>query len=376
MPKTKEILCLSNLAWTERTTRRQMIMSRMRDVRILYLDPPDGRLSSGKRPEPQKPYPHVTVYSSAGFLAPDSPLFATDPVRGLRGYLRYIRKILQKEKMAAPLLWLYSPLYLPLCDKLTHNGLVYDCADQFTRPSGGRKSALAAKREVSLCRRADAVFAARRDLFHKLEGFNPKTYLLPNGIDNRPKKNEPDPRIASYPRPLIGFAGDLSDGVDIALLEAAADATEGTLLLVTTGEMRDKLPREDYLRITSHENVVPVIAESQPAILDAAADFDLFLAPYREGAEESDLRTRVFFVSLASGKPIVSTVHSVLLRSFPGCVYASENPEEFPKLMKRALLSDDPARRECQLAFADGCRWEARVSEIRRLLAREGFLTD
>ena len=83
MPRTKAILCFSNLSWSERTTRRQMIMSRMRDVRIVWMDPPDSRFSSAKkRPAPVRPYPHITVYSSAGFLSPASPLFRTDPVRG------------------------------------------------------------------------------------------------------------------------------------------------------------------------------------------------------------------------------------------------------------------------------------------------------
>ena len=376
MPRTKAILCFSNLSWSERTTRRQMIMSRMRDVRIVWMDPPDSRFSSAKkRPAPVRPYPHITVYSSAGFLSPASPLFRTDPVRGKRGYLAYIRGILLKEEISAPLLWLYSPVFGPLAGEIFHDGLVYDCADLPERRSGKRSTA-AEKQLISLCREADVVFAARRDLYGRIAGFNPRTYLLPNGIDYRPKKDPADPRAESYPRPVVGFAGDISDGVDLALLERTAEACEGTLILATTAEMREKLPREDYIRITSHDGVVPLITDGQPALLDAVSGFDACIAPYLEGAEESDLRSRIFFSCLASGKPIVTTKHSVLLDSFPGCAYEAESGEEFLELLSAALSQDDPVRRERQHSYAEGCRWEARVSEIRRLLAREGFLTD
>ena len=377
MPRTKEILCLSNLPWAERTTRRQMIMSRMRDVRIVYIDPPEKRASfSRKRPDTYKPYPHVTVYSSAGFLTPDSPLFRTDPVRGRTAYLRYLNSVLSKEEMNAPLLWLYSPHYVSFAEEIAHDGLVYDCADQFSRSSSGRKNDKANKRELALCRRADVVFAARRDLYQKLVGFKTKTYLLPNGIDYRPKSGTQLPDADAFPRPLIGFAGDLSDNADVGLLEAAAGHTEGTLLLVTTAEMRDRVDREAYLRLASIENVVPHIVDSQPAILDAVSSFDLFLAPYREGTDESDLRTRVFYACLAAGKPIVSTKHSALVGTFSDCVYAAEDRESFLEMMDRALEEKDPERNARQLAYADGCRWDARILEIRRLLAREGFLVD
>ena len=375
MPKTKEILCFSNLPWADRMTRRQMIMSRMRDVRIVWMDPPDGRFSvRGKRPGPTKPYPHITVYSSAGFLSPDSPAFKADPFRGRKAYLAYIGGILKKEEMSSPLLWLYSPAFAPLAEGIWHDGLVYDCAD-LPEYGSGKKKAAAEKETVALCRRADVVFTARRDLYRKLECFNLRTYLLPNGIDYRPKKTA-EPLTAGYARPVVGFAGDLSAGVDLELLRRAAETCGGTLVLVTTGEMRDRLPREDYLRLTSCEKVVPLAVESQPAILDAVSEFDAVVAPYREGAEESDLRSRVFYACLASGKPVISTKHGEILDSFPGCAYAAEDEAGFLDLLKAALSGDDPVRRSRQLAYADGCRWEARVSEIRRLLAREGYLVD
>ncbi len=376
MPKPKEILCFSNLQWAERTTRRQMIMSRMRDVKVVWLDPPGGRSGiRGKRPAPFKPYPHVTVYSSNGFLSPGSSFFRADPIRGQRGYLAYVRDILKREELSAPLLWLYSPVYAPLITGIYHEGLVYDCADLPDRLPG-KKSVSIEKQAISLCRRADVVFAARRDLYRKLAGINPKTYLLPNGIDYRPKKDSGDPRTGSYPRPIVGFAGDVSEAVDLDLIEEIGRSIDGTLVLATTGEMRDKLSREDFIRITSGENVVPFITDSQPVLLDAVSDFDVCIAPYLEKAEESDLRSRVFFACLASGKPIVSTRHSALIESFPDCVYTAGDNAEFLGLLKKAAADDDPARRERQRVFADGCRWEARISEIRRLLAREGYLLD
>ena len=59
----KQILCLSGEPWSKLPGRTQQLMSRMRDVQILYFSPPAGRGDLSYRRKGQRVRPNITAYT-------------------------------------------------------------------------------------------------------------------------------------------------------------------------------------------------------------------------------------------------------------------------------------------------------------------------
>ncbi|MCQ2445824.1 MAG: glycosyltransferase [Clostridia bacterium] len=365
MSRSKQLICLSTVPWSEKITRRQMIMSRMRDVEIVYIDPPTGRRSViTRKPEPVSPYPHIRVYSPTG--AGDSKRLSA-----------FLESVIQKEELAEPLVWLYSPVYLDAVRHLKKAGLVYDAAENPSHTSPRDGSRL----EKELCEAADVVFAAQMTHYDRIEAYQKKTYLIPSGIDYRPKTSLSDEalgviaRMEELPKPLYGFAGALRRSVDFEMLEKIADAGK-SLLVVAEAGADEAAVKEEVERLEARENVLLIRAASQSAILEYIRSFDVCVSPLTAQGASDELFTRVFFEYLASGKPIVTSPYPAIVKNYGDVADVSEVGDIFLKMVLTAEERFDLPRKERQIAYAKALGWDARVAEMRRLLAREGFLID
>lgn len=160
------------------------------------------------------------------------------------------------------------------------------------------------KQERRALHRADVVAAVSPELSSRWAGLGANPVVIPNGCwpSNGESWSAPV-QIPDLPRPVVGLVGQLSDRIDLTVLEAIADS--GISLLIV-GPLDPRWGHERFRAMIGKPHVHyagPVPAAVVPAYLRA---IDIGITPYREmpfNRASFPLKTLEY---LAVGIPVVS----------------------------------------------------------------------
>ncbi|MEV4311908.1 glycosyltransferase [Actinocrispum sp. NPDC049592] len=169
-------------------------------------------------------------------------------------------------------------------------------------------AAFVLKEEQAALRRADLVLAVGPELAERWSGLGAQPVVFPNGCDPDAYQEvwltEPGGVPDGFPDRVAGLIGQLSDRIDIGVLEAVADTGIG-LLLVGPREPGWEPGRADAL--LRRENVYHVGAVPFEQLPRWFARLNVGLTPYADTAfnrASFPLKTLEY---LAAGLPVVST---------------------------------------------------------------------
>jgi teichuronic acid biosynthesis glycosyltransferase TuaH len=201
---------------------------------------------------------------------------------------------------------------------------------------------------------ADLVLAVSPQLAERWSGLGARDVrLLPNGVAPLPVAA---PRESVLPRPVAGVVGQLSERIDIALLEALADA-DISLLLVGPRDPRwapgrfESLIARPQVRWTDRQPY-----ESLPGWF---AQMDVGVTPYAK----SDFNRASFPLKtleyLAAGLPAVSTDLPATRWLDTDLITIADGPAAFVEAVRRAAVPR-PELVAARRAFAAGHSWQAR----------------
>ena len=211
--------------------------------------------------------------------------------------------------------------------------------------------------------RAAVVFATTKGLYERQLARNPSTYLVRNGadFDHFSSVTEPARELASLPRPVLGFAGNLtSEKVDFDLLSALADShPEWTFALVGPAT-REARPRAEAL--AARPNVHWLGHRPYDDLPAYVAAFDVGLIPYRATAYTRNCSPLKVFEYLAAGMPVVAAGLPELVGMEPDVVVA-DGARAFAVAVERALVAE-PAGPERRRELARGNTWDARTERL------------
>src|SRR5690606_34839955 len=152
------LIVLSHLRWDFVFQRPQHLMSRLADhYRVYFFEEP--RLTAGAPHLEQRAIsPTLTV--CVPHTANPSPGFHDDQLPALEMLLE---ELVAREGLQEPLVWLYTPMALPLAEKLAPRVLIYDCMDELSAFLNAPRQLM--QRENALLRRADLVFTGGPSLY-------------------------------------------------------------------------------------------------------------------------------------------------------------------------------------------------------------------
>ncbi|MBI1759639.1 MAG: glycosyltransferase [Actinobacteria bacterium] len=218
--------------------------------------------------------------------------------------------------------------------------------------------------------RADLVLAVSPVLRDRWTGQGvPEVVVLPNGCDaERFAGADEAPWPASLPadRPIAGLIGQLSDRIDIALLEAVADL--GSLLLVV-GPLHPGWEPERFAALTRRPNVRYAGEVGKAELAGYLGAIDVGLTPYRDSAfnrASFPLKTLEY---LAAGRPVVSTDLPATRWLATDLITTAGTPTGFAAAVREAFSTarrpDLVVRRR---AFAAGHSWARRAGTLAGLL--------
>ncbi|GAB3493912.1 glycosyltransferase [Amycolatopsis cihanbeyliensis] len=229
-----------------------------------------------------------------------------------------------------------------------------------------------AAEERAALRRADLVLAVTPELAGRWRELGADPVLFPNGCDPRVyaeiERRTPVPLPPGFPEPVAGLSGQLSDRIDLALLEAVADRGIGLLL---AGPRDPGWQPERVDALLARDNVHHTGPLPHAELLDVLARFDVGLTPYadtRFNRASFPLKTLEY---LAAGKPVVSTAlpAGTRLREETDQVWLAAGPAEFATAVVEAATVVTPGAVAQRRAVARRYSWVTRAAELRELTA-------
>ena len=362
----KQILCLSNEPWSSSPGRTQQLVSRLKDVQILYFSPAADRRDRSYREKGKKVRPNVTAYTLPPLLLPMEERFGHLFHIGQHKLGRFIAEKAARHRFRSPLLWTSNPGHVHMLDQLEYTGLVYDCDRDW--------SDLPPIWEGSLANAADIVFSASPQLADRLSPCSPNIALLPNGVnyplfadEGTSVRHNPLPNVTG---PVLGWTGTIREELDLSpLLFAARERPDWTFLMLG--------PRENN-RLLSRLRHQPNVVLAGPCSLSGVPDWlyrcDVLLDFLRDDRPYNDVVSPRLFEYLCTGKPIVSMLWPDQVERFPDVIYAAHDNQEFLTLCQHALDEAPGFASQRRRTHAQAAAWPNRAAEVAQILNTAGLL--
>jgi teichuronic acid biosynthesis glycosyltransferase TuaH len=217
--------------------------------------------------------------------------------------------------------------------------------------------------------RADIVVAISPELRDKWSAYRDDVVVIPNGCHAEQfatSDTAPLPADVTLPRPIAGFVGHMSERIDLAMLEAVADAGV-SLLLVGPRQPTFEIAKMDAL--LARPNVQWVGTKTFSELPSYMRVIDVGLTPYQQSAfnrASVPLKTLEY---LAAGRPVVASALPAHRRLDTSHVAIADTAEDFAELTRaRLAVPGEPEEAEQRRALGARHSWTERAADIARLV--------
>ncbi len=190
--------------------------------------------------------------------------------------------------------------------------------------------------------------------------------LVPNGVQVAPYANldaiAPAPAAAALPGPVVGVLGNLTQRIDIGLLEALAD--EGLSLLLV-GPVEPRWEPARFAALTARENVVWTGRQPFEAVPSYLRAVDVGVTPYLDTEFNRACFPLKTLEYLAAGRPAVSTDLPAVHWLATDLVRVASDPKELVAAVREAAAeAHDPRLAAARRAFAARHSWDNRATDV------------
>lgn len=309
-------------------------------------------------------------------LTPRTPVFAP----GFHDDQLAVLKPLVEEFVAArgladPLVWLCTPMALPLVADLEPRAVVYGCMDELASFKFAPPQLLA--REAALMELADVVFTGGPSLYEARAGRHPNLHCLPSaadaahfapaGLDGDDVEGAAATELhRGMPHPRLGFFGVIDERLDLDLVANIA-ALRPDWQIVMVGPV----VRIDPASLPQRPNIRWVGMQRYEALPHLMANWDACLLPFALNEATRFSCPAKTLEYLAGGKPVVSTPIRDVVSLYASAVRIGSTAEDFVAAVE-ATLAEPPAAladwRVRAQALVDGCTWDGTADTIVGLL--------
>lgn len=317
------LVVYSHLRWDFVYQRPQHVLSRMaRERRVLFVEEP---MPTGESPRIEVSFPAANVLRCVPRGAYRGEPFGAEQLDVLAGALA---RVVEGSGCARHVAWLYTPMAVPLAERLAPVAVVYDCMDELAGFHGAPAAMRA--REEELFDVADVVFTGGPSLYRAKRERHPNVHCFPSSVDGAHFARGRVRSSALGTR--LGFYGVLDERLDrdlVAALAAARPQWQLELVGPVVKIARASLPTAPNLRYPG-----PRRYEELP---DVIAGWDVCLMPFAMNEATRFISPTKVLEYMAAERPIVSTPIADVAEPYGDVVRIAATPEAFVAACDAAL---------------------------------------
>jgi UDP-galactopyranose mutase len=362
------LVVFSHLRWNFVFQRPQHVMTRFGARRpVLFIEEPIYDASGEARIVVETVAPGVTV------CRPHTPCPASGFCEAQRPHLEpLVRKLLKAHAEPRYDLWFYTPMALPLAERLNPRVIVYDCMDELSAFKFAPPELLEFERQ--LLDRAGVVFTGGPSLYRAKKDRHRNCHCVPSSVDVAHFRKgveagmdspSPEPQI---PRPRLGFYGVIDERFDCDLLAAVARLRPEYQFVMVGPVVKieeSQLPQEPNIHFLGQRSYSDL-----PSHL---AGWDVALLPFARNESTKFISPTKTVEYMAAGKPVVSTPITDVAEPYGEIVFLAGTAEEFASACDRALDESAEAKRSRLERYAgvlDKTSWDRTVEGMAREIER------
>ncbi len=345
-PPALPLVVFSHLRWDFVYQRPQHVLSRIARTRpVVVIEEPVHTPGEPSHWARTTPAPGVEVYR------PHTPIpeggFSDLQLPALQDLLDELAT--QRGLYGAPV-WLYTPMALPLAERLDPAAVVYDCMDELSAFAFAPPQLL--EREQALLERASVVFTGGPSLYRAKRERHPYVYSFSSSVDaahfGRAKARagtpraleEPTDQAALPPGPRLGYFGVVDERMDLRLLAGLAAARHDWQVVVV-----GPVVKVDPAALPQAPNLHYLGGRSYDALPAYLAGWDVALLPFAMNEATRYISPTKTLEYMAAERPIVSTPITDVAEPYGDVVRLAQSPEAFAAAC-HAALHESPAERE------------------------------
>ena len=247
----------------------------------------------------------------------------------------------------------------------------HDLISDFRSNSQALNIALA-KKEQTVCKRADIILAASETIREKLQNLVPSkdVHLLLHGVDyshfaTPVKLCREITDIRKNCLPIAGYFGSLSDANDKQVFVKLANCGFSVIII---GKVLG-----DFSELQKHPNihlVGPVKYEQLPSW---AQGFDVALLNWRMHNWIKNCFPVKSLEYLAAGLPVVSCRIPVLQRHYSDVISFAETSDDFLTLCRKVISEDSDSARNTRRERVQSSSWGTKYQQVKDLICELGL---
>ncbi len=353
------IVVLSHLRWHGANTRpRQILGNIARHYNIVYIEEPVAGAAIDYT-EISHPAPRVSVYRHH-----------TSGTGELSWALAQPFMLDLTKRHAQPIVWLTTPMALPLAKALDPSLVVYDA---MTDPAASGNTAQHwPEREAAVLAAADLVFTGSPSLRDTKARYHRHVHYFANSVDTvhfEPAldRSNGHPLQAAIGGPRLGFYGTLDEHIDGDLIAAVADAhPEWQIVLV------GPIVHRTEASLPQRANIHYPGAHTYQAWPQFLVGWDVCLMPYLTDASQPPANPANVLEYMAAERPVVSTAIRDMGALYGDVVAVARDEQAFIAACEAALASTQAERDALahkMRALVRQTSWVAMTDEMHALIA-------
>src|SRR5579883_2524017 len=365
MAQTFDFLVFSHLRWDFVFQRPQHLLSRFaRSRRVIFVEEP-VRDEGAPHWEFHNRGHNITVCRPHTPI--ESPGFSPEQLNAIDGMMESLIQQLKLENYVA---WFYTPMALPLAQRITPKAVIYDCMDELSAFLGAPAELI--DRERELLKLADVVFTGGPSLYKAKQHKHPNVHCFPSSVDAahyaraRPGMNDEAADQKRLPKPRIGYFGVIDERIDYDLIRHLATARPdwriamvGPVVKVNP-ELLPKLPNIIWFGQRAYADLPSYIS-----------GWDVCMLPFARNRSTQFISPTKTLEYMAAERMIVSTPIRDVAEPYGHIVFLGDSTDEFVAACDRALNLKKSARQRRIRLMRDvlsRTSWDSTASRMLELI--------
>jgi len=361
MVSMKTLIVFSHLRWNFVYQRPQHLLSRLaKRWRVVFIEEPMHGATEDRiehitaAPGVEVWRPHVRG-AEAGFHPAHKAVLQ-----------RLVAQCIARQRITDYWIWFYTPMALPMADKLEPEGTIYDCMDELSAFRGAPPELL--DQETALLRVADVVFTGGRSLYNAKRHRHANIHCFPSSVDALHFRGGTGdhPLQKDIARPRLGYCGVIDERIDLDLIAGIADARPDWQVVMVgptvkiDAALRPQRPNIHWLGQQGYQDL--------PAFING---WDVCLLPFALNDSTRFISPTKTLEYMACGKPSVSTAIRDVVEPYGHVVPIRDDASGFVAVCDEILARTPRQRQEHARALADvisRTSWDATAAAMGELI--------